>query len=646
MTEVNKLDLQSLDITELHKDQLKKIFPEVFNEDKIDFEKLRVALGDDIDMSRERFGMTWPGKTQAKRVAQEPSTATLKPDRDASVNFDTTQNLFIEGDNLEVLKLLQKSYFDKIKMIYIDPPYNTGNEFIYPDKYEEGLKTYLQYTGQVDAEGKKFSSTTESDGRYHSKWMNMMWPRLALARNLLTEDGVIFISIDDHEVDNLKKICNEIFGEENFVAQIIWQTTQKNDPKFVAVNHEYILLFVKNIEILKSNKIKWRIEHPLVSQMQIEYDKLKIRFEDNINKIQEKWTDLLRNDKYKALSHYKYVDKHGAYFAADISDPQRSGPMHDFVIHPITGLVCKPPAGGYSPREIEMKRRLENDEIHFGPTHENVVCYKKYLTTAEDRLNSVYYEDGRRATKLLESLLGKEMFDYPKSELLVKRLIGFSTSPKDIVLDFFAGSATTAHAVMQLNAEDGGNRKFIMTQLPELVDENSEAYKAGYRNIAQIGEERIRRAGAKIVEENKDMDGFDAEKFDCGFKVYKLTESNFMQWDGTKKDDLQNTLKLHVDHIAPHSTEEDLLSEILLKSGHSLTEKIEEVMIDDKKIYIIGNGDLIICLEKNITKETMQKVVDRGPKTVICLNDGFEDNADLTNVAKIMENAQIEFRTV
>lgn len=606
------------------------ICPAAVQGDKIDFERLKQELEPSLDDSAESYNFTWVGKRDAIIGATLPVRKTLRPCKEESKNWDTTKNLYIEGDNLEVLKLLQSAYLNKIKMIYIDSPYNTGNDFVYCDDFADSCEEYLEKKGQCDLEShERLFKNDESNGRFHSNWCTMIYPRLKVARDLLADDGVIFMSIDDHEVANLRKICDEVFGEDNFVGQIVWQTTQKNDPKYIAVNHEYILCFVKNI-VSTTLAPKWRTKHPLVDDMLREYNNIKRRTKD-IAEIQKQWDIVIKKDCYKDLKHYKFVDQRGPYFAADISDPQRSGPKHDFVIHPITKQVCKAPAGGYSPREAEMRRRLENDEIHFGPTHEYVVCSKKYLETAEDRLNSVYYEDGRRATKLLESLVGKGVFEHPKSELLIKRLAGFVSNKDSIILDFFAGSSTTAHAVMQLNAEDGGHRKFIMVQLPELCDEKSEAFKAGYKNICEIGKERIRRAGDKIVSETGRKD------LDIGFKVLKLADSNMEDVYYNPAETTQANLLAKVDNIKEGRTELDLLYGVMLDLGLTLDLDVAEVKSGKTTYYNVDNGSLVACFADNIPESIIKEIANLKPFRVVFKDSSFADAPSKINVTEIFK---------
>lgn len=606
-----------------------------------------------VDGNEERYQFTWPDKKKSVLLANAPINKTLRPCREESVDFDNTENLYIEGDNLEVLKLLQETYLGKIKMIYIDPPYNTGNDFVYEDDFAQSTDEYLENSGQFDEDGNRLVKNLDSNGRFHTDWLNMIYPRLKLAKDLLSDDGVIFISIDDNEAENLKKTCDEIFGKDNFIGQIVWQSTQKNDPRFIAVNHEYVLCYTKNVEV-QNLCGKWRTKHPLVEEMMKEYEKIKSKYSD-IETIQAEWNKIISREKYSQLKHYKFVDMRGPYFAADISDPQRKGPKHDFVIHPITGKLCKAPAGGYSPREEEMRRRLANDEIHFGKTHEQVVCSKKYLTTAEDRLNSVYYEDGRRATKLLETIVGKGIFEHPKSEIMIKRLCGFVTKQNSIILDFFSGSATTAHAVMQLNAEDGGHRKFIMVQLPEKTDEKSEAYKAGYKNICEIGKERIRRAGNAIMQSVTSGAGnlngvgwgcgmpstpeerayITQNVIDTGFRVLKCDSSNMKDVYYNHTEFEPSMFDNLVDNIKDDRTPEDLLFQVMLDLGILLSSKIEETSIAGKKVYSVADGFLIACFDEKLTTETITAIAKQQPYYFVMRDNGFADDSVATNFEQI-----------
>ncbi|MBW2598517.1 MAG: site-specific DNA-methyltransferase, partial [Deltaproteobacteria bacterium] len=490
MADIEKLDLKSKNITDEQKTKLKELFPEVITEGRIDFEKLRLTLGDEIDEGEERFGMTWPGKRDCFKVIQEPSIGTLKPCREESVDFDATENLFIEGDNLETLKLLQKSYYGKVKMLYIDPPYNTGNEFIYPDKYSESLETYLAYTGQVDDEGKKFSTNTEADGRFHSKWLNMMYPRLFLAKNLLRDDGVIFISIDDNEVKNLRALCDEIFGEENIISQFVWRSRlgKGGTANQVANIHEYVIVYAKSAE-----KIEFRRD---------------VKISNGGRERLRQWGQGDRRE-----------DRPSMYYLI-------TGP------NGVNVFPIKPDGtdGRWRIGKEKMEILLSEGLVEFEKRDDGL--YEAYRTIEAGRetfsaVDSILSNENASTTaggsKELKALFdGEQYYDYPKPSTLIEYLVGLCLAKDAVILDFFSGSCTTAHAVLDLNKEDGGNRKFIMVQLPEPCEEKSEAYKAGYKNIADIGKERIRRVIKKINKEKEGTLDFGDSKQDLGFKVFKL----------------------------------------------------------------------------------------------------------------------------
>jgi len=628
---IDKLDLNSLNITEERKSQLKQIFPEVFTEDKIDFDKLRMALGDEIEESPERYEMNWAGKKESFKQVQIPSKGTLRPCKEESVNFDETENLYIEGDNLEVLKLLQKSYYGKIKMIYIDPPYNTGKDFVYKDNFKDNLQNYLEVTGQVDGEGKRISANQETAGRYHSNWLNMMYPRLFLARNLLKDDGVIFISIDDNEVHNLRKVCDEIFGEENFITQLVWERAYApvNLKKHFSPNHDHLIVYAKKIEYT---------------------DEFLLSRTDEAN------------DRYINPDN----DPRGVYKPGDLS----VGPAIEKNIYEIitpSGRKVMPPEG-YSWRYSKEKfnEQIADNRIYFGANGSNVPAIKRFLSEVKSGITPMtilkykdvgHTQDARKETK--ELFNGKAYFDYPKPVLLMKTLLDIVVKDDGIILDFFSGSATTAHAVMQLNAEDEGNRKYIMVQLPETTDEKSEAYKAGYKNICEIGKERIRRAGNKILEELKEKNkqlklGEETKNInlDTGFKVLKLDTSNFKEWDNTPNNLEQQLFNLK-ENIKEERTQDDILYEIILKSGLSLSEKIEVKEIQNKKVYSIMNGFLIICLEKDLNLDFIKAIAELKPAKIVCLDIGFKNNDQLkTNAVQIMKSIKfdgensIEFKTV
>jgi len=636
MSHIEKLPLTSMDIQESQIEKLKELFPEVFTEgNKIDWDKLKLTLGENIDAGKERFGMNWPGKADCFKTIQQPSIATLVPDREESVDFDNTQNLFIEGDNLEVLKLLQKSYLGKIKMIYIDPPYNTGNDFIYPDNYAENLSTYLEYTGQVDSEGRKFSTNTETDGRFHSKWMNMMYPRLFLAKNLLRDDGVIFISIDDNEANNLRSICNEIFGEENFVAQIVWQKKYavSNDDPGIAPMHDFIFCYRKS-EAFRRNLLP-RTEKQLL--------------------------------RYKNIDNDPRGDWASAEYVSSKSKEERPTLWYP-IIHPKTGNEVWPDEKAvwrYS-KEKHDENVAEN-RLYWGPnmSYERPRL-KRFLSEIQDGLvPSTWWpfeevghnDEGQKETA---ELIGKKVFSTPKPVRLIKRMIEISCGKEDFILDFFAGSGSTANAVLDLNEADGGERKFICVQIPERVENNSEAKKSGFETIADIGKERIKKVIFKIKKEHTEVEKKKQESLfnesslskDLGVKVFKLQPSNFKIWDPSiqreNEEAIQQALFNHVEHIVRGAEQEAILFEILLKSGFELTTKIEKIIIAEKVIYSISEGELLICLEKNLTPELIKTIAEKKPTRVICLDEGFQNNDQLkTNAVQIMKSKKVvSFRTV
>jgi len=599
-----------MDLVKANIESLKQLFPEVVTEGKIDFEKLKLILGEEIEKRNEKYEFTWHGKTQAMKLAQTPSTGTLRPDKESSKNWDTTENLYIEGDNLEVLKLLQKSYFGKIKMIYIDPPYNTGKDFVYKDDFRDNIKNYKEMTAQTT------KANTETNGRFHSDWLNMMYPRLKLARNLLAEEGVICVSIDDNEFKNLKSMLDEIFGEINHFATFIWEKTfaPRNDAKTVSYRHEYILVFAKNIEKVQRNLL------PMTPEQ---------------------------------LERYKNPDNdpRGPWTSGDLS-VGRYTPKDIYEIETPSGKKVLPPAG-YSWRfsKEKMQELIADNRIWFGVDGNNTPRLKRFLKeTQQGRVPEtiLFHEDvghTQSATQEVKSLFNDKFFDYPKPIKLINHLLLlFTDKQKDIILDFFSGSATTAHAVMQLNAEDGGNRKFIMVQLPEKTDEKSEAYKAGYKNICEIGKERIRRAGEKIVQETGRTD------LDIGFKVFKLDSSNVKTWD-PDFENLEQTLFDMQDNIKEDRTKEDLLYEILLKIGLPLTTPIEEIDYKGKTIYNVGFGSVLLCLEDEIDLDIVNEMIKHQsehmtPK-VIFKESGFINDSVKTNaIQTLKKNGITDVRSV
>lgn len=656
---MERLNGESMNIVEDNIDKLKSIFPEIFEEGKISLEKFEELIGNYKVIETERYNFTWPGKSKSIRISQTPSTGTLRPCKKESKDWDTTQNLYIEGDNLEVLKLLQKSYYEKVKMIYIDPPYNTGNDFVYKDNYKDNIENYLEITGQKDAEGNKTTTNTESNGRYHSNWLNMMYPRLKLARNLLHEDGAMFISIDDNEVDNLRKICDEIFGESCFVDCITWnKRVPKNDNKGIGNIHEYILVYVKSSQSLK--------QFVMLKDGLDEIYELLISLKKNNIAIPEAENELRKLYKKKGydrgITLYNNLNKdYEPWGKINLSWPNADtfGPRYD-VLHPKTGKATKVPDRGWRwnkdtfDSQLDYENTIERYDgsymcgnIWFAKDENTQPSSIKYLKDVDKMLLrsivSLKSNGGIEVEKIFE---GKSYFSYPKPVSLLRLLVNSMDEKEGIYLDFFSGSSTTAQAVMQLNAESQGKRKYIMIQFPEKLEEKSQAYKAGYRTICDIGKERIRRAGDIIREENKDKKGI--EDLDIGFKFFKLDSSNINRWDTNDTQDLEDNLLSSIENIKDGRTEEDILYEILLKYGIDLNIPIEEHYILGKKVYDIGFGAIIVCLDDNISLDVVEGIgklkeeLDPDTCRVVFMDNGFSSDSVKINAIQILKRFNIE----
>ena len=632
---------------------LKQEAPAVFSENKVDWEKLKATLGEDINFANERYVLNWAGKSEAFKALQTPSTKTLIPAKDESINFEETENIFIEGENLEVLKVLQKSYFGKVKMIYIDPPYNTGNDsFIYPDSFSETKAEYQKRVGDKDEEGYMtkqgmFHKNSKEGGQYHSNWLNMMYPRLFLAKNLMKADGVIFVSIDDNEVHNLKLLMNEVFGEENFAGKIIWQKSKKGDSKLIATVHEYILCYVKSKQDVINNGV-WRTRKEGVDDVLEKYQSVKKKKKGDHAAIRiemMKWFKGLKdNDLKKKHKHYNWSDDRGLYFPDNFAGPddgRKNRPRHD-IFHPITKASCKKPSTGWRWDEKKTNWALSEKpiRIHFGIDETTVPNRKSYLKeTALEPFSSVFYQDGRSATLQVESLLGDGVFQFPKNTAVLSKLIDLVTQKDDIIFDFFGGSGSFAHACYEQNKIDDSHRKFLLVQLPELCNKESEAYKAEYMTIADIAKERIRKTSSLLKKEKPNYKG------DLGFKVLKLSDSNFKQWKQIQGKDakaLEEQMKLFVDPVSKKSTTENMVYELLLKSGKDINSKLE-----DKKDYYTVNDNEMILLLSNVSKAIIDKVIKANPKKVIALDKLFKENDQLkTNASLQMKDAGIEFKTI
>ena len=616
---------------------LRLLMPEVFDEGHIDWEKLKAALGENVNFANERYVLNWAGKSEAFRVMQQPSTATLVPCREESVDFDNTQNVFIEGENMEVLKVLQKSYFRKVKMIYIDPPYNTGSDsFIYPDKYSESKEEYLRRVGDKNEEGYMtrdgmFRKNAKENGQYHSNWLNMMMPRLYLAKSLLREDGVIFISIDDNEVHNLRLLMNEIFGEENFVAQFIWHAKKGggSDSSKIVTDQEYVLCYLKS-------------DNPAGALQKVEL------VGETLDKQDEKGSYRRGRELNKWGSNSRREDRPTMYFPIKGPNGKEVYPIRNDGSEGCWRWGRKAMKAIVEAGDVEFVERQDGTYIAYEKIRNTDARFKPYRTF----INCGTTADG---SKLIKSIFGAKYFDFPKPLDLITILANIGLGENDILLDFFSGSGTTAHAVMELN-KDGGNRKYICVQLPELCEEKSEAYKAGYKTIAEISKERIRRAGVKIrkgVEmeqaKQKEQLSFDEEQTvtmpDLGFKVFKLSDSNFKQWrdiKGSDKEEWQQQILDFLDPVTENATIDNMVYELLLKSGKDLNSVIEQ-----KEGYYLINGNELILMLESATQDVVNSVLAEHPDKVIALDRLFEGNDQLkTNTVLQMRDAGIEFKTI
>lgn len=608
---MNNLDMKTKLITEENIEKIGKIFPNVIVEAEhgiaIDFDLLKQELSDVlVEGNKERYQLTWPGKKEAILLANKSTTNTLRPCIEESVDFENTQNLYIEGDNLEVLKILQESYLNKIKCIYIDPPYNTGNDFIYKDDFKQDKDEYLKETGQVDEEGNRLVTNSQSNGRYHSDWLSMMYPRLKLARNLLSDDGAIFISIDENEVHNLRKICDEIFGENNFVCEFVWQKNfaPKNDNKYISISTESILCYTKNKE---------NFERGLLPREE-KYNK---GYSNPDNDHRGPWTS-------------------GSMLATTFS--QRG--VYEIIAD--NGTVHLPPKGRcwrFSKETVE--KLIADNKIWFGKDGNGVPRIKRFLSEMPEGIvpqNLLKHEEvgsNQEGNKDFRDLFNIQIFDFPKPINLIIRLLIIGNTKNSIILDFFSGSSTTAHAVMQLNAEDGGNRKYIMVQLPEETDENSESYKAGYENICEIGKERIRRAAKKIKEEtNADID--------YGFRVYKLDSSNMKDVYYNPKDLKQEQLIELETNIKEDRTSHDLLTQVILDLGLELSLKIEMRKIKDNNVYFVEDNSLVACFDDELNIDIIDEICEIKPLKIVFRDSSFKNDKDRINVFERIKRLSLD----
>ena len=609
----------SADLTTENIERLRELFPQAVTEDgggkRIDFEVLRELLGGELATGDEKYGLNWHGKRAARRLALTPSTGTLRPVTEDSVDWDTTQNLMIEGDNLEVLKLLQMSYAGKVKMIYIDPPYNTGSDFVYKDDFRDSIGNYQRITGQRDAEGAKLTTNAESSGRFHTDWLNMMHPRLMLARTLLEKAGVIFISIDDAEVLHTKALCNEIFGEENFLITITWEKGRKNDSRYFSETAEYMHVYTRDKGALASSG-SWRQRKAGIDEVLEMYSSLRQSRGEEHSAIEKEmrkyYANLLEGAPSKALAHFSRSDARGLYFGDNISSASTSIPDYE-VIHPITHKPCKKPGRGWGCNPDEMDSRIAEGRVHFGIDESTVPLKKSYLAETDSSVKTpVIYKDGRAASLTVNNLLAPGAFQNPKDHEVLADLIAYARTAKGVILDFFAGSGSTGHAVFAQNAADNENRKFILVQLPQLLLRSQKEHKAAVAFLDSIGKplqiteltkQRLRKASTKIKAENPLFHG------DLGFRVFKLDTTSIRPWDPSLPVTEQRLLG-EVDNILPGRTEQDLLYELLLKRGLELTVPIVERTLAGKQVFAISTGDLIACLAPHIESADVEPLAE------------------------------------
>ena len=617
---MEKLNMQTTNIVDENIRRIGELFPNCLTERldengkpemAIDFDQLRQELSKSIvEGPAERYQFTWPDKRNAIRLANAPTTDTLRPCREESVNFDTTQNLYIEGDNLQVLKLLRENYLGRVKMIYIDPPYNTGNDFVYNDDFAQDTAEYFHNSGQTDEEGNRLVANTESNGRFHTDWLNMIYPRLKVAKDLLSEDGAIFISVDDHEVENLKKICNETFGERNFVACVVWQRTYApiSLKKYFSESHDFCLIYARNLDTFSMNLLP-------------------------------------RSDKQNKDYKNPDNDPRGPWKVGNLT----VGPAVEKQIYPIigpTGRTFMPPSGycwRFTKERFEQMR--SDNRIWFGIDGSNSPVPKLFLSEVQDGVTPMTlwtFDEvghGQEATRELRDLMGASVFTSPKPIRYMTRLLQIGSNNNSLILDFFSGSSSTAHTVLKMNAEDGGNRKFIMVQLPEETDEKSEAYKAGYKNICEIGKERIRRAGKKILEEQqaKQADLFSGDKkpLDIGFRVLKLDSSNMEDVYYRPEESSEHTL--FEDNIKPGRSSEDLLFQVMLECNLPLSAKIETEKIGGKEVFSVNDGYLIACFDEKVNENIIKEIAKRKPYYFIMRDSSLETDNVADNFEQIWE---------
>ena len=676
---MKKLKMHSPNLTQDNIARIRELFPGCVTEAQgddgqvklaVDFDQLKQELSESIvEGPQERYHLNWPGKREALLTANAPIAKTLRPCREESVDFDTTKNLFIEGDNLEALKLLQETYLGKVKMIYIDPPYNTGNDFIYEDDFAENAEEFLKRSNQKDEEGNRLIANKESNGRFHSDWLSMMYARMKIARNFLSEDGVLFISIDDAEVANLKELCSEVFGEHNFVATLVWEKGRKNDAKLVSVGHEYMLVFLKNKAFFQERKIKWREAKPGAKEILQEYIKLRKTFGNDNAAVEEGirnfYDNLPKTHPSKKHSRYNKVDDRGVWRDDNMSWPGGGGPTYD-VIHPETGIACAVPEGGWRYSTIErMEEMIRLGKVVFRKDHTEPPIRKTYLVEVDEDNNfeddadieddnnsedipiqvagSYFYRSALQASNELNQLFGKKVFNNPKDKEVLSRWISYvDVSDGDIVMDFFAGSGTTGHAVMELNALEGKSIRYILVQLPEEINPKAKGAKPAVSFleklnkpcvVSELTKERLRRGGQKCLQ----GDSNENWNRDIGFRVLKVDSSNMADVYYTPDTIEQGQLKIFTDNIKSDRKPEDLLFQVLLDWGVDLSLPIRKETLQGKSVFFVDENALVACFDTGVDEELVKKLAGFEPLRVVFRDNGFVSDAVKINVEQIFK---------
>lgn len=666
MSEIEKMTLESESLIDDRLNKLKELMPEVFSESGIDFDKLRLELGDEVDEGQERYAFTWPGKTDAIRQSQTVSTATLRPcveksrSRDGKDGSFDSDNIYIEGDNLEALKLLQRGYHGKVKMVYIDPPYNTGGDFVYKDSFGQTIADYREQAGLTG------QSNSKSDGRFHANWCSMIYPRLKLARELLRPDGILVASIDENERTNLQSLLNEVFGEQNFAGEIVWKNSSKNDQAYISMQHEYMLVYVKD---KGANAGEWTERKEGLEEIYSAFDKLREKHGDDWKAIHKAALDWYKqfppSNPIFGSKHYSWMDERGVYFPSDISGPNDGQYVYD-VVHPITNKVCKMPSTGWRYPKDEMERRISEGLVHFGDDQTTAPNNKTYLKSTElQSLTSMLYQDGRAASKRLEALFGSKVFSNPKDDRVLQRLMSaFGIQNEDIVLDFFSGSGTTAEAVERFNI-GGFCAKWIMVQLPENLEDNLRTAKGSNKKITKnaiaylrgrrldpvltnLAEERLRLTGnaikAEFAESNRQLKLSEEPKRlpDIGFRVFALDESGIERPEPGQ---------LVLDVVKSNRTELDIVFEMMLKWGLELTLPVEKSDAAGYPVWSVACDELVCCMSRGLTIEALEAIADMEPRRVLILDSILDDTLKL-NAVQIFKHAgermgcEIELRTV